>query len=112
MQTKGLVGGREEKDIKFWSMKSPSQRLRGRGRGNLLSSAALMWCSGPGIPFRGMCVADGPARPLVCPGALPGAPSHTGSPLVLLKCSRGKRSLPDFQLVGWGVQILNNKGNW
>lgn len=80
MQTKGLVGGREEKDIKFWSMKSPSQRLRGRGRGNLLSSAALMWCSGPGIPFRGMCVADGPARPLVCPGALPGAPSHTSSP--------------------------------
>lgn len=51
-------------------MKSPSQRLRGRGRGNLLNSVALMWSSGPGIPFMGMCVAAGPAaaRP-ACPSA-------------------------------------------
>lgn len=48
-------------------MKSLAQRLRGRGRGNLLNSTSLMWSSGPGIPFMGMCVADSPARPPALP---------------------------------------------
>lgn len=93
-------------------MKSPSQRLRGRGKGNLLNSAALMWCSGHGIPFRGMCVAAGPARPPANPGpclaapVLPACCEALGAAAPFNQCS-----VLGVQLLGWGVKIPKNKGN-